>query len=120
MPIIGSIQMIDWEIMSMSKTFEGKPETHKLDVIYELLTSDYKELAARNEKTALAFGMMIGQVSNLLNEMAIKDRNQVCELYKDAYRELKDIWKAAGLQIHGIYYKPELKEFLETILNQKG
>lgn len=95
--------------------FEGKAETHKLDEIWKLLNSDYKELAERNEKTALSFGMMTGQTSELLNQMTAKDMS-----HKDIYKSLSDIWKAAGLHIHGIYYKPSLKEFLETILNQKG
>ena len=77
-------------------------------------------LTKRNEQTALAFGMMIGQLSGLLNDMAYKERKEVCDNYKDVYKELKDIWKAAGMQINAIYYKDSLLDNLESIVKFNG
>lgn len=57
----------------------------------------------RLERTALLIGTMIGQISELLNYMKRDDAN-----IHMAYEGLFDIHKAAGLQIHEIYYKDNI------------
>jgi hypothetical protein len=94
----------------------GMAETHKLDAIYKELL----EQRVKNEKCALAFGMLIGQLSGVLNIMAAQDRHEVGQHYHDLYKELKDIWQAAGMQIHAIYYKDSVWENLESFMKFRG
>ncbi len=54
----------------------------------------------RLEKLAFMIGSTIGQISELLNYMKRDEAN-----IRNAYQGLFDIWQAAGLQIHEIYYK---------------
>jgi hypothetical protein len=54
----------------------------------------------RFERIALLLGMIIGQMSELLNYMQKDDASILI-----AYKNLLDIHEAAGLQIHELYYK---------------
>lgn len=79
-------------------------DTKKLDEIHRVL--------GKSDRTALAFGMFVGQLSGILNDLNEK-RVQQAVLYK----ELRDIWKAAGMQLHAIYYKDSLLDNLEALMN---
>jgi hypothetical protein len=57
----------------------------------------------RIERLSLCLGTVIGQISELLNYMKQKDSSIV-----NAYRSLRDIHNAAGLQIHELYYKDNI------------
>lgn len=57
-----------------------------------------KEL--RNEQLALLIGQVVGQLSQIMNDMAIKRLT-----YDEAYHCILDVTNAASLQIHELFYK---------------
>jgi|GEM_PF-5635717 hypothetical protein len=61
---------------------------------------EIQKMVVRGEKTAFLMGTTMGQLSNLLNNIVSTDIDK-----QNIYKELKDIWRAAALQIHEIYYK---------------
>ena len=54
----------------------------------------------REQQLSLLIGTLIGQMSGILNGIGGKSMS-----LDDVYKELFDIHKAAGLQIHELYYK---------------
>lgn len=66
-------------------------------------TNNEENICPRTEKLSLLIGTMIGQISELLNYMK-RDEATI----NIAYEELFDIWQAAGLQIHELFYKGNL------------
>ena len=59
----------------------------------------------RLERLALLIGTVIGQISDLLNQMKTENVD-----LKEAYECLLDIHTAASLHIHELYYKGNKKE----------
>lgn len=59
-----------------------------------------EKLIECGEKTAFLLGTIIGQMSNLLNQIKSTEMDK-----KQIYSEIYDIWNAAALQINEIYYK---------------
>lgn len=59
-----------------------------------------QDIELRGEQAALALGHIIGQLSTLLNALKTKAFTQ-----DEIYYMVKDIWQAAGLHLHGVYYQ---------------
>jgi hypothetical protein len=59
---------------------------------------------ARTEKLSLLIGTVVGQISELLNNMVDNPLMDTVKIYKRLY----DIHQAAGLQIHELYYKARM------------
>jgi len=59
-----------------------------------------KEQDLRAEKVALLVGTIIGQLSQILNNIAKEGMRE-----QTLYYSLKDIHDMAALQIHELYYK---------------
>lgn len=55
----------------------------------------------RSEKLSLFIGQMVGQISELLNQMSNNPKINISVIYTS----LKDITQVASLQIHELYYK---------------
>ena len=58
-----------------------------------------EEESLRLERLALLIGTMVGQISELLNYMKLRDAN-----INIAYESLFDIHNSSGLQLHKLYY----------------
>ena len=59
------------------------------------------EYNSRTEKLSLLIGTVVGQISELLNNMCGNPLMEVPLIYKSLF----DIHRAAALQIHELYYK---------------
>lgn len=56
---------------------------------------------ARTERLSLLIGTVVGQISELLNNMCANPAMYNLQIYKSLF----DIHQAAGLQIHELFYK---------------
>jgi len=59
-----------------------------------------KTESTRSEKLSLLIGTIIGQISEMLNQVSTKQHD-----LNHFYNSLLDIHKMASLQIHELYYK---------------